>query len=137
MKVCLPKAGSPNEFDYCVGISKKVLQTKHVSHSCRQLQNFSRLKGKFQEVLRGLCYGVSEAQRTPTSLNFARSCPKKILVSSAPTERSALQCTVEGIVFWIKFYHQVIVTTPTENMFASVCPVSISPVIHVNSASIA
>ena len=40
-----------------------------------------------------------------------------------------MQCTVEGIVFWIKLDHQVIVTTPTENMFASVCPVSISPVI--------
>ena len=70
-------------------------------------------------------------------IKFHLQTPQKILVSSAPIKRAALQCTVEGIVFWIKLYHQVIVTTPTENMFASVCPVSISPVIHVNSASIA
>ena len=40
IKISMPKGGSPNEFDYFVGISKKVLQTKHVSHSCLQLQNF-------------------------------------------------------------------------------------------------
>jgi len=45
IKISMPKAGSPNEFDYYVGISKKVLQTKHVSHSCRQLQNFFKIEG--------------------------------------------------------------------------------------------
>ena len=52
IKMCMPKGGSPNEFDYCVGINKKVLQTTHVSHSSRQLQNFFQdLRGKFEEVL--------------------------------------------------------------------------------------
>jgi len=98
---------------------------------------FSRLKGQIRGgITRSLLWRLWSPENADF-IKFRPQLPQKILVSSAPTERSALQCTVEGIVFWIKFYHQVIVTTPTENMFASVCPVSISPVIHVNSASIA
>ena len=69
----------------------------------------------------------------PTFYSPFRKPDLSLEEKSATTEKTALKSTVKGIGFRIKLLHQLIVATTTENICASFCFMSISPILYYNS----